>query len=105
MSPFDPPQSRLEENIQETAAEVVQAIESLTAETVDIDETLIPKLSEIADGIEGLAVLMDGVETLMAGLQATLVSIDGRLATVVTKLGGGLPSALNSDRLRVTGIL
>lgn len=94
VSPFPPPQSRGEENIQESTAQLVSEANELQAQVV----TLIGA----TDGTEGLlAVLgakLDSVVSALAAMNTTLDAMN-------VKLGAGLPPALQNGRLKVTGLL
>lgn len=78
MSPFSSPMSRLEENLQEHAAQLLSKLSDVIVAVDDLRSAV-----EVLDGHVGAATVL--------------------LAEISVKLGGGLPSALHNDRLKVTG--
>jgi RecG-like helicase len=85
--------------------QVVMCVDRLDTIESDLD-AVNASLSLLQSNVgSGTNVTLDSILTAIQGLQATLTAMASTLTTINTKLAGGLPSVLNSDRLRVTGIL
>lgn len=74
--------------------------------TADVVEGAI---AEVVDAVEALDVQagtdLASVLTALATLHTDMLTLHADLLTVITKLAGGLPAALQSGRLKVTGLL
>ena len=85
----------------------------LNATAVDEMASLVAsKLDDLIRGVVGLSADVNALEVDTEGLQASLavliVDVEAtnmKLDAIVTKLAGGLPSGLQSGRLKVTGLL
>ena len=99
---FPPPRSRIEEHIQEIAAQLLSKLSDLIAAVEVLTET-----NDVVEAqLAALQVTASSLDSRLTSMNGTLSTISSRVNTTNAKLSGGLPAALSpAGNLKVTGLL